>query len=152
MGATLPDEYDLSIMQYAEPALGVQMGEGVLKHHPRSVCEGRDIPCCIHSPSNHHMSEWPMNWRSDTGVMERMCPHGTGHPDPDHMTYVRSLTPEHDCIRETIRAMGKTPSRNPFCGPASFFLDEDEDCPHPHLEWQGTHGCDLCCTPPNGRR
>lgn len=24
-----------------------------------------------------------MNWRDDTGVMERVCAHGVGHPDPD---------------------------------------------------------------------
>lgn len=34
------------------------------------------------------MRDWPQNWRDDTGVMERICPHGVGHPDPDHMTYV----------------------------------------------------------------
>lgn len=75
--------------------------------HPREQCEGRGIPCCIHEPSDHHMRTWPMNWRSDTGVMERTCPHGVGHPDPDHMAYVRSL--------------------------------------NAGLEWQGVHGCDLCC-------
>lgn len=40
-------------------------------------------PCCVHSPSDHHMKEWPQNWRSDRGIMERICPHGIGHPDPD---------------------------------------------------------------------
>ena len=29
------------------------------------------------------MRAWPLNWRDDTGVMERICPHGVGHPDPD---------------------------------------------------------------------
>lgn len=24
-----------------------------------------------------------MNWRDDTKVMERICAHGVGHPDPD---------------------------------------------------------------------
>lgn len=28
-----------------------------------------------------------MNWRADTGVMERLCPHGVGHPDPDSLRY-----------------------------------------------------------------
>jgi hypothetical protein len=59
--------------------------------HPSSACEGRGLACCIHAPSAHHMTTWPMHWRADTLVMERTCPHGIGHPDPDHMAYVRSL-------------------------------------------------------------
>ena len=108
-----------------DPVIGAQLGPGILRTHPGEKCEGRGIPCCIHFPSDHHMRDWEMNWRADTGVMERLCPHGIGHPDPDHMAYVRSLTPEHDC-----------PGRG--------------QCPYPHLEWQGTHGCDLCCVPPAG--
>lgn len=124
----MEDDYDLTIMQLAEPSLGIQTGEGVLRTHPRSACEGRDIPCCIHSPSEHHMRTWPMNWRGDTRVMERLCPHGTGHPDPDHMAYARSLTPGHDC-----------PDAHELA------IDYDIRCPYPHLEWQGIHSCDGCC-------
>ena len=40
------------------------------------------------------MRDWPQVWRDDTGVMERTCPHGIGHPDPDHMAYVLSVNPE----------------------------------------------------------
>jgi len=43
--------------------------------------------CCIHNPSNHHMASWPLHWRSDRGVMERICPHGVGHPDPDDLAF-----------------------------------------------------------------
>ena len=85
------DRFDLTIMHIAEPLFGAQIGHGVLRTHTKEKCQGRGIPCCIHSPSAHHMREWEMNWRSDTGVMERFCPHGIGHPDPDHMAYVRSL-------------------------------------------------------------
>ena len=45
------------------------------------------------------------------------------HPDPDHMAYVRSLTPEHECA-----GLG--------------------ECLFPHLGWQGVHTCDGCCKPP----
>lgn len=75
-----------------DPIIGAALGPGVLLTHPRESCEGRGIPCCIHSPSDHHMRSFPMNWRADTGVMERICPHGIGHPDPDHMTYVLSVS------------------------------------------------------------
>lgn len=42
-------------------------------------------PCPIHSASQHHMSEWRQHWRADRGIIERICPHGVGHPDPDGM-------------------------------------------------------------------
>jgi hypothetical protein len=66
-------------------------GATLLQVHPRSACRGRGLACCIHAPSSHHMATWPMRWRDDTRVMERTCPHGIGHPDPDHMAYVCSL-------------------------------------------------------------
>lgn len=37
------------------------------------------------------MVTWPMLWRDDRYLMERQCPHGIGHPDPDHMAYARGL-------------------------------------------------------------
>jgi len=49
--------------------------------HTAEKCSGHY--CCIHNESDHHMKKWPLNWRDDTGVMERICPHGVGHPDPD---------------------------------------------------------------------
>jgi len=52
-----------------------------LHTHPEAQCEGQ--VCCIHNPSDHHMVGWPQNWRSDRKIMERICPHGIGHPDPD---------------------------------------------------------------------
>jgi len=52
-----------------------------LKVHNKSVCAGN--PCPIHNPSNHPMIEFPTHWRDDRGIMERICPHGVGHPDPD---------------------------------------------------------------------
>lgn len=49
--------------------------------HDPSLCVGR--PCTIHNMSDHHMRDWPQHWRADKGVMERICPHNWGHPDPD---------------------------------------------------------------------
>lgn len=48
--------------------------------HSREDCVGR---CPLHKPSGHHMRDWPLVWRGDKGIFERMCPHGIGHPDPD---------------------------------------------------------------------
>ena len=66
-------------------------------HNPL-VCVGRG--CSVHHPSEHHMRAWPMVWRSWHGYFERTCPHGIGHPDPDDMTYLKSVGREdgvHGC-------------------------------------------------------
>ncbi len=65
------------------------MRDITLKTHDESACTGR--PCVIHNPSNHHMRDWKLNWREDKGVMERICPHGIGHPDPDCADYQESV-------------------------------------------------------------
>lgn len=73
----------------AEPGEVIEMVFGPpLRVHERTRCAGR--PCCIHDPSNHHMRDWPMVWRGDIGVMERMCEHGIGHPDPDDLAHRRA--------------------------------------------------------------
>jgi hypothetical protein len=51
--------------------------------HDPAQCEGQ--PCCIHHPSDHHMVDWRQVYRGDRGIMERICPHGVGHPDPDDL-------------------------------------------------------------------
>lgn len=56
-------------------------GQRLVGVHSQSKCAGR--PCTIHNPSEHHMADWPQNWRSDRKLMERICEHGVGHPDPD---------------------------------------------------------------------
>lgn len=59
-------------------------GEGpLLSVHSSNRCKGR--ACCIHNPSDHHMKEWPQEWRGDRGLMERVCSHNVGHPDPDDL-------------------------------------------------------------------
>lgn len=56
----------------------------VITTHTAKWCE--DEICCIHSPSGHHMNQWRQHWRDDRQIMERLCPHGIGHPDPDDLT------------------------------------------------------------------
>ena len=70
----------------AEPVLGAQVGPTVLENvHPVERCAGE--ACVMHNPSNHHMRDWPTNWRGDRRLMERICPHGVGHPDPDDLAF-----------------------------------------------------------------
>lgn len=63
-----------------EPAVLENNGEIVLAHPP-TQCAGSQ--CCLHNRSDHHMRSWPQVWRGDRGLMERICPHGCGHPDLD---------------------------------------------------------------------
>lgn len=58
---------------------------GGVRVHPAAKCAGET--CCIHNPSDHPMREFPLYWRADRALMERICPHGTGHPDPDDLAY-----------------------------------------------------------------
>lgn len=58
----------------------------VLRAHKRAECIAP--PCPLHSPSLHHMRNWPQIWRLHPPfdlrrIFERQCPHGIGHPDPD---------------------------------------------------------------------
>jgi hypothetical protein len=49
--------------------------------HSIKVCKGQ--PCTIHNRTDHHMRHMPQSWRGDRAIMERICEHGVGHPDPD---------------------------------------------------------------------
>lgn len=52
--------------------------------------------CVVHSPSPNaraNREDWPYHWRSDRTppIMERLCPHGIGMPDPDAADYNRRI-------------------------------------------------------------
>ena len=49
--------------------------------HSSTQCAGQ--PCTIHNRTDHHMRSFSQHWRDDRKIMERICPHGIGHPDPD---------------------------------------------------------------------
>lgn len=60
-----------------------------IKTHNKNQCKG--TACPIHNPSDHKMKDFPTHWRGDRGLMERICPHGIGHPDPDDIEFKRKL-------------------------------------------------------------
>lgn len=60
-------------------------GQVLVGVHPATACEGRGCP--IHHPSNHPMVDYPLLWRGDKNIMERTCPHGVGHDDPDDVAW-----------------------------------------------------------------
>lgn len=55
-----------------------------IRCHDDLSCRGEF--CTLHNRSDHSMRSFPQNWRADRGIMERICPHGVGHPDPDELT------------------------------------------------------------------
>jgi hypothetical protein len=69
-----------------DPETGVRI-------HPRSACDGR-ASCVFHNPSDHHMKKWPKILRA-SGLVERQCEHGIGHPDPDSVAYFKLLNGDH---------------------------------------------------------
>lgn len=105
-------------MSYDLTFLEIDGEQSVLRTHAEDQCAGR--PCCIHTPSGHHMASWPMRWDYTVYRMERMCPHGQGHPDPDHLAYVGTIGGGHTC------------------SPGHQHLDDI----------QAWHECDGCCKVP----
>ena len=65
---------------------------GLRLHHAADQCSGEF--CCIHNPSTHRLSSAPLHWRDDRGLMERICEHGVGHPDPDDLAHKRRTMSE----------------------------------------------------------
>ncbi len=64
--------------------------------HPMDNCAGRE--CVIHNPSDHHMRHMRLHWRDDRGIFERICEHGTGHPDPDQFKFWDSIGQSYQSV------------------------------------------------------
>jgi hypothetical protein len=71
------------------------IGGQVIYAHSRKEC--LRYWCAIHYTSPHHMVVWPQNWREDIKIMERICPHGVGHPDPDEIKAMDQYESVHGC-------------------------------------------------------
>lgn len=96
-------EYDEphEIAAYAEPTFGIQVkGPVVLRTHRADACTGEH--CCIHNPSDHPLKDADLNWRADRGLMERLCSHGVGHPDPDDIEFKRRTRGDQYADAEAI--------------------------------------------------
>lgn len=68
------------------PVARLEHSSEELVTHPPDACNGG--VCCIHNPSDHSMRSFRQHWRDDRGLMERICPHGIGHPDPDDLAWI----------------------------------------------------------------
>lgn len=109
-------------------------GEVIHNIHPESACEGR--ACVIHNPSEHSMRHFPTHFRSGLldikpPHMERICPHGIGHPDPDDVAFWASQG-------ENVGVHGCDGCCRPE--PASW---SEETCPH----CKGYPDYDYCTCP-----
>jgi hypothetical protein len=60
--------------------------------HLPSLCAGEK--CIFHNPTKHKMRNWPIVLRS-SGLIERQCKHGVGHPDPDSVAWKERWAAEH---------------------------------------------------------
>jgi hypothetical protein len=77
----------------------LQGGEVIVNVHPQDLCAGG--PCAVHNPSDHPMKEFRQHWRNDRAMMERICPHGVGHPDIDDYRIRNGLDSGiHGCCQE----------------------------------------------------
>jgi len=54
-----------------------------VKYHAPERCAGKR--CCIHNPSAHQLVHARQQYRLDRNIVERVCQHGVGHPDPDDL-------------------------------------------------------------------
>ena len=63
--------------------------------HDSDSCAGEY--CTLHNRSNHSMRSFPQHWRGDKALMERTCPHGIGHPDPDEINLNINSRNVHGC-------------------------------------------------------
>lgn len=85
----------------ALPPWGRQV-KAKLRIHKKKDCAGEYCP--FHNPSDHKMADWPINIRLDRhALVERICKHGVGHPDPDSLDWLerrgfkRSVEATHGC-------------------------------------------------------
>jgi hypothetical protein len=63
--------------------------------HDKGRCAGQY--CVVHNRSDHSMRKFPQHFRYDRYLMERICPHGVGHPDFDDPKASDPVESVHGC-------------------------------------------------------
>jgi hypothetical protein len=72
------------------------------RSHLEEDCTGE--VCAFHKRTDHHMRKYKQFFRFGTGMMERVCSHGVGHPDPDDAKIVDGTHDgTHECDACCIR-------------------------------------------------
>lgn len=67
----------------------------IIYTHPNFACNNNR--CTVHNRSMHSMRHYPQHWRVDRAIMERICEHGIGHPDPDEYKLIDKTEHTHGC-------------------------------------------------------
>lgn len=74
-------------------------GQAVRVHRAQDCVTSPEAPwCVIHNPMPGPWATWRTHWRTDRKIMERICPHGVGHPAAEY--YQRALSTlalDHGC-------------------------------------------------------
>lgn len=93
-------------------------GQTLYGVHEKDSCYSDHCP--IHNPSDHPMKDFPTHWRDDRMLMERICPHGVGHPDPDHLAGILTFLPTDTVHAEMVHGC------DGCCGDSyvNLFLDD----------------------------
>ncbi len=68
--------------------------DGVYVLTTHTINEGCAYGCVIHNPDRNaveNVEHWQYNWRTDRGIMERICEHGVGHPDSDSARFLDGI-------------------------------------------------------------
>jgi hypothetical protein len=78
----------LATAEFAKTADRWAAPDGTEWHiHNAEACA--DHPCAFHNPSEHHMKAWPLDMNASKDLLvERICRHGTRHPDPDSVAHL----------------------------------------------------------------
>lgn len=76
-------------------------GDATLLTHAPDQCGGR--LCDVHNRRGEgEQSTWPLNWRSDRGIMEVICPCGIGHITPAQFQYLQAVLPALEVRVESV--------------------------------------------------
>lgn len=65
--------------------IALDSGQKMRVHSGRSCLDVNG--CAVHNPSDHPLKRFPLHWRWDKRIFERICECGVGHPDPDSLRY-----------------------------------------------------------------
>jgi len=92
-------------------AKGFDVSHNAVTIHPPSRCAG--FHCPWHNPSDHHMNTWTRTIRTDRhNLMERVCPHGIGHPDPDSLEWLGRIGVPDDGVHTCDGCCQRSPGNS----------------------------------------
>lgn len=95
-----PDGLFIKKGPFKEPVYVTGTRQFLSNTHNPKLCKGQGCP--VHHPSDHTLRHMRTHWRGDRGLMERICKHGVGHPDPDHLDFVERTSGKEAADVESV--------------------------------------------------